>query len=101
MTAPAKPRTPAVERALAKALERTLPGLLERALGPVQGEVAVALADVEASTRELLAAQEATRVAQAQLESARERIALLERQLAAVAAQPAGLFRRRPVVLPV
>ena len=93
-----------VTTALEALLERRVPALLDRtltpALAPLAGEVAVALADVEASTRELLEAQEATRVAQAQLAAASERIGQLETQIA-VLQQPVGLFRRRrSVVLP-
>ncbi len=93
-----------VEAALEALLERRVPTLLDRtitpALAPLSGEVALALADVEASTRELLEAQEATRLAQAQLAAAEQRIGQLETQVA-VLQQPVGLFRRRrSVVLP-
>ena len=93
----------AVEGALDRALRRRLPGLLgdalTPALAPLSGEVALALADVEVTTRELAEAREAGRVLQAELTAAQERVALLERQVA-VLQEPAGFFRRRRSALP-
>ena len=93
----------AVESALDRALKRRLPGLLGEtlapALAPLSGEVALALADVEITTRELAEAREATRVLQAQLTTERERVAVLERQVALLQ-EPSGFFRRRRSAVP-
>lgn len=92
----------AVEAAVDRALRRRLPGLLEGGLAPLATEVATTLADVEFSTRQLVAAQERARIAEAALGAAQERAArldaqvrLLNDQVAALVARPVGLFRRR------
>lgn len=93
----------AFEGAVDRALRRRLPALLGEALvpalAPLSGEVALAFADVEVTTRELAEAREAGRVLQAELVAARERVALLERQVAALQ-EPVGLFRRRRSAAP-
>lgn len=104
----------AVEGALDRALRRRLPALLEEVLapalravrdevaaglGPLSGEVATAIADVEVTTRQLAEAQDAVRTLRASLTAERERSAGLERRVASLSTaleqQPTGLFRRR------
>ena len=100
----------AVEAAVDRALRRRLPGLLEGGLAPLATEVATALADVEVSSRQLAAAEERARTAEAALAAAVDRAAGLDRQVrvltaqvVALQSQPVGLFRRRRStgVLPV
>jgi hypothetical protein len=81
----------AVEGALDRALRRRLPQLLEQALQPLSSEVATTMADVEASARQLAAAEERARVAEMALAATRAELAELQ-------ARPAGLFRRRRAV---
>ena len=100
----------AVEAAVDRALRRRLPALLEGGLAPLATEVATALADVEVSSRQLAAAEERARTAEAALAAATDRAAGLDRQVrvltaqvVALQSQPVGLFRRRRStgVLPV
>lgn len=106
----------AVESALDRALRRRLPPLLDGALGPLSGEVATALADVEVGTRELAGAEQRAAAAEASLRQVRAELgttrdelrvsaealseahverAGLRAELAVLQAKPAGLFRRR------
>jgi hypothetical protein len=93
----------AVEGAMDRALRRRLPSLLADALGarldtalaPLADEVATALVDVELSTARITRAEERAGAAERALAEARARVAELEQQVAALAARPPGLFRRR------
>jgi hypothetical protein len=89
----------AVEGALDRALRRRLPELLEDRLGlaltPVADELAGALADVELHAARTATAEERARVAETALAQAQERVVALEARIAALEAQPVGLFRRR------
>jgi hypothetical protein len=80
----------AVEGALDRALRRRLPLLLEQALQPLSSEVATTMADVEASARQLAAAEERARVAE-------QALAVTRAELTALQARPTGMFRRRRV----
>lgn len=89
----------AVEGALDRALRRRLPDLLgsrlEQALAPLAGEVATALLDVESSSARIAAAEQRAAAAEQALAAAGQQVLDLEARLAALQAQPVGLFRRR------
>lgn len=94
----------AVEGAVDRALRRRLPGLLDlaltTALRPVADELALAVADIDISTRQAAEAQARATAAEQSLGAARARVAALEARLAALQARPVGLFRRRREVAP-